>query len=301
MTSSSVSRWSSVSSERHTGRRTSALRATLLCLAALATTASAGGGTTPPRQVVSINMCADLLLLSLAPRERIVSLSRYASDPSMSPLVERAKGIAINHARVEEVIADAPDLVLAGRFNSPETVALLRRLGQPVLVLDVPNSLSETRAQIRKLAAALGEQARAEQLIADMDARLARAGGQTGGAMPLAAVYRANSYTAGAGTLVDELLAAAGLRNLARDIGVRGWGNMGLEALLVGRPQLLVLDTGDQPPSLASLSLRHPALSAMRERVAVVEIPARLWICAGPWMAEAVELLAAARERLTTP
>lgn len=296
MTSSSASRWNSVSSERCT----SALLATLLCLAALATTATAGDAA-PPRRVVSINMCADLLLLSLAPRERIVSLSPYASDPSVSPLVALASGIAVNHARVEEVIRESPDLVLAGRFNSPETVALLRRLGQPVLVLDVPDSLAETRAQIRSVAAALGEPVRAEQLIADMDARLARAGGAASGAPPLAAVYRANNYTAGAGTLVDDLIAAAGLRNLARETGIHGWATMGLEALLTGRPQLLVLDSGEQPPSLASLSLQHPALSAMRERVTVVAVPARLWICAGPWMAEAVELLAAARERLARP
>ena len=270
----------------------------MLLLVVVAGNTATAAGAVAPRRIVSINMCADLLLLSLVPPERIVSLSPYASDPSLSPLVTQAAGIAVNHARVEEILGQAPDLVLAGRFNSPETIALLRRLGQPVLVLDVPNSIAETRAQIRRVAAVLGEQARAETLIADMDARLARAGGSETGERPLAAVYRANSITAGADTLIDDLLRAAGLDNLARRLGIHGWGRLGLETLLGGRARLLVLDSGDEQPSLATLGLAHPALVALRARARVVEIPARLWTCAGPWMTEAVERLAAARATL---
>ena len=67
-----------------------------------------------PQRVVSVNLCADLLLLALLPRDRIVSLSPYAADAAMSPLAAQASGIAINHAQVEEIIGMRPDLVLAG-------------------------------------------------------------------------------------------------------------------------------------------------------------------------------------------
>lgn len=256
-----------------------------------------------PARVVSFNLCADLLLLSLLPRERIVSLGPYAGDPSMSPLAARAAGITVNHGRVEEIVAFAPDLVLAGRFNSPETLALLRRLGLPLLLLDVPSSLEETRTQVRQVAAAVGAEAAGEALVADMDARLqsAAAGVAEQGKRPLAVVYRANGFTAGANTLVDDVLAAAGFDNLATQVGVRGWGTLDLETLLLGEPELLVLDVGDEHPSLATASLRHPALSRLRQSVTVVEVPARLWACAGPWTLGVVERLVAARRSLVRP
>lgn len=274
--------------------------ASLLALALLAPALPASD-TVAPRRVVSINLCSDLLLLSLVSRERIVSLSPYAAEATMSPLAARAEGIPVNYARVEEVIEMAPDLVLAGRFNAPETIILLQRLHVPLLVLEVPNSVAESRAQIRQVAAALGERQRAETLIAEMDRRLTLAAGDASGAWPLAAVYRANGYTAGAGTLVDDLLAAANLSNLATEVGVRGWGTIDLEALLLGRPRLLVLDSGDDQPSLATAILDHPALQRLAARVPVVHMPARLWNCAGPWMADAVERLAAARRALGAP
>lgn len=251
-----------------------------------------------PQRVVSVNLCADLLLLSLLPRERIVSLSPYAADEAMSPLAAQAAGIAINHAQVEEILQLAPDLVLAGRFNSPETIALLQRLGVPLLVLDVPSSLAETRAQIRQVAQALGEAASGERLVGDMERRMAGAVQGDDLTLPVAAVIRANGYTAGGGTLIDELLSAARIDNLARISGIRGWGTMDLETMLVGRPDLLVLDVGDKHPSLAAASLAHPALRELGERVPVITMPARLWLCAGPWMADAVERLASARSAL---
>jgi iron complex transport system substrate-binding protein len=254
-----------------------------------------------PQRVVSINLCADLLLLTLLPRERIASLSPYAANDAMSPLAGQAVDIAVNHAQVEEILQLAPDLVLVGRFNSPETIALLQRLGVPLLVLDVPSSLAETRAQIRQVAKALGVATRGEWLVDDMDRRMS--GAVRGNALtsPVAAVIRANGYTAGAGTLIDDLLSAARLDNLARHSGIRGWGTIDLEAILVGRPDLLVLDVGDEHPSLAAAGLSHPALRALSERVPVLAMPAKLWLCAGPWMAEAVERLASARRALDTP
>jgi iron complex transport system substrate-binding protein len=251
-----------------------------------------------PQRVVSVNLCADLLLLTLLPHERIASLSPYAANEAMSPLAAQAADIAVNHAQVEEILQLAPDLVLAGRFNSPETIALLQRLGVPLLVLDVPSSLAETRAQIRRVAQVLGEAASGERLVDDMDRRMAEAVQGDALASPVAAVIRANGYTAGAGTLIDDLLSAARLDNLARISGIRGWGTIDLETMLVGRPDLLVLDVGDEHPSLAAASLAHPALRALGERVPVLAMPARLWLCAGPWMAEAVEHLASARRAL---
>ena len=226
-----------------------------LLLPVLLLLAVPAGGAAPAR-VVSINLCADLLLLTLLPRERIVSLSPYAADPDRSPLAAQARGIDVNHGRVEEIVELRPDLVLAGRFNSPETLALLRRLDVPLLVLDVPSSFEQTRAQIRELGRALDASRQAEQAIDAMDARLAYAARRLPAdrPAPLAAVYRANGYTAGAGTLV-------GSRQPRRAGGRAGLGNAGPGDAAAGRAVAAGTRRGRRP-SLARQPEPAPSRTA---------------------------------------
>jgi iron complex transport system substrate-binding protein len=61
-------------------------------LAGLLGTASAA----PPQRIVSINICGDLLALSLAPRARIASVTFLAADALMSPIAKAADGVPLN-------------------------------------------------------------------------------------------------------------------------------------------------------------------------------------------------------------
>lgn len=67
-----------------------------------------------PQRVASIYLCADVLLVRLAERERIVSLTRFAADPALSPVADVARGIAVNRGRAEDILPLQPDLVIAG-------------------------------------------------------------------------------------------------------------------------------------------------------------------------------------------
>ena len=65
-----------------------------------------------------------------------------------------------------------PDLVLAGPFGVSATVNLLRRLGRNVVIVPQPQDLDGVRASVRAVAAAVGEEAKGEALIAEFDRRL---------------------------------------------------------------------------------------------------------------------------------
>ena len=65
-----------------------------------------------------------------------------------------------------------PDLVLAGPFGVSATVDLLRRLGRNVVIVPLPQDLEGVRASVRAVAAAVGEEAKGEALVADFDRRL---------------------------------------------------------------------------------------------------------------------------------
>jgi iron complex transport system substrate-binding protein len=277
----------------------SPLLATTFLAAALAATSgpAQGGGAGPaPRRVVSMNLCADELVLRLADRAQIAAVTWLARDPRGSTVAGEAAGVGVNRGLPEEVVALRTDLVVAGAFTTRTTVGLLRRLDLDPLELGVPTTFDEVRAQVRLVATALDHPERGEAMIAMIDAALAAsAPSGENGARPRALVLRPNGFTVGPGTLGDAILVAAGLTNLSAALGHDRGGSVPLEVVANARPDLLIVDDAREgPPSLADELLHHPILRALPSML-VVAMPTRLWTCPGPQLAEAVARLSAAR------
>jgi iron complex transport system substrate-binding protein len=273
--------------------------ATWLCMAALPGQARAGE---MPQRIVSLNLCADELVLRLANPGRIASVTWLSQDPRSSTVAGLAARIPANHGRAEEVLRFDPDLVLAGIFTTRVTVAFLKRVGIPVLELGVPRTLDEVRSQIREVARALGETERGERMIAGIDARFAAARRKEAGDRPSdirAVVLRPNGVTVGPGSLADEVISLAGLRNLAADLGIESYGQLPLETAITAGADMLIVDAErDTLPSLATEILRHPALVRLSRRISTAALPSRLWTCAGPQLADAVTTLVEARRKI---
>ncbi|VUX47070.1 conserved hypothetical protein [Candidatus Defluviicoccus seviourii] len=252
-----------------------------------------------PDRIVSLNLCTDQMALMLVPRETIRSLSYLAVRPDISAASDRAGGIPLNHGRSEEILPLHPDMILAGRYTSRPTVFLLKRLGYDVLDQDISRSIADVRERVREVGRALGRASEAEARVAAMDARLAALAARPGERRPTALYYQPNGYTAGADTLVGDVMAHAGLDNLGARARVQGHGRMPLETLIELQPEILIVDDRKpQAPALAYEALRHPALKAMIDRSVQVIVPTRLWICGIPTVVDAVEILAAAREQV---
>ncbi|WP_235031576.1 ABC transporter substrate-binding protein, partial [Geminicoccus flavidas] len=222
------------------------------------------------------------------------------ADPAMSALAEPAQGLHLNHRQAEEILALDPDLVLTSTFTDSTTTALLARLGRRVVALPPVTSLAEARAQILEVANLLGESARGRAMAAAFDAALAAvpppAGSQP---RPRAVLFQANGWTEGPATLAGDVLRHAGLDNLAASFGIDAYGRLPLETVLLAAPDLVV--SGTMPggaPSLAQALLDHPALRAALPEQRRIRMPEALWTCGLPQTADAVALLARARDRL---
>jgi iron complex transport system substrate-binding protein len=245
-----------------------------------------------PTRIVSVNLCTDELVLRLADRKNVVSVTYLAERSSISNIADLAREIPVNHGLAEEVIPLDPDLVVAGIYTARAAVALLKRTGIPVLDLDVPRSLDEIRAQYRRVGLALGEEQKAERIIAEMDSRLAAIPVNSASARPRAMVFNANGYTIGKGTLTDEIITRAGLEDLSATLGIDKYERIPLEAVVTHAPDVLILSSfRDGPPAIATEVLRHPVLAKMSDRMHVVVMPGRLWTCAGPGNIDAIALL----------
>ena len=255
-----------------------------------------------PQRIVSMNLCTDELLMRIVDPARIAAITHLSQQPVNAPLGldAIASKLAVNHGLAEEVIALKPDLILAGSFTTSTATALLRRLGYTVLIFEPENSFDDMRANIRKLAAATGDTAKAEQIIADFDTRLAALQARIpDDRRPIFADIGVNNYITGDNTLYAEVVNGAGYRTLGQALGFSGYRTVALEQILTVRPALMSTATPwTSPPSLSTMALGHPALRAMTARTPHVEIPERYTTCGAPSLLGAIEILVEAREKM---
>lgn len=262
-----------------------------LTLAAFANTAKAAEG---PRRVVSMNVCTDQLAMLIADKDQLHSVSYLASDPNTSALSKKAVGIVVNHGLAEEVFLMQPDLVLAGTYTTRTTVQLLRRLGIRVEEFAPDNSIADIRENILRMGKVLAREARASELVRELDQGIAElaqrpASGKT------VATYYANSYTSGAGTLVDEIVKLSGLTNLADKLGLSGTSRLPLEMLVLAQPDLVASGNASYAaPALAQENFAHPAYRAIAAAGRSVAVPSSYTICGAPFTLEAARILQAA-------
>ncbi len=142
-----------------------------------------------PTRIVSLELCTDQLLIELVERERIAAVTHLAADPGNSAIPEKAKGIPVTRGAAEDVLRHDPDLVLAGPFGVAPTVDLLRRMQRNVVVVPQAADLDGVRAAVRAVAAAVGEEARGEAMVARFDRRLASLPPAGPGPAPSAVIY----------------------------------------------------------------------------------------------------------------
>ncbi|MBT8436494.1 MAG: ABC transporter substrate-binding protein [Gammaproteobacteria bacterium] len=250
-----------------------------------------------PQRIVSIGLCTDQLLLMLAEREQIASLSVWAKDENMSYMIDAVGEIPLNNSSVEEVILYRPDLVVANQFAAWDTTKFLRQLGYPVKQITPARSIEDIYALLRQFGEWTGNQKRAETIIRTMQQELVEIRERYAGRPPKSViVYSPNGFTIGANTLENDLFKHAGYINLAAEMGIDGFKPIALESLIAADPDVLQVDRSlSRPDSLATAYVNHPALDKIIEHREYLDIPTRLRICAGPMITEAIESMARRR------
>lgn len=215
------------------------LKAALTLVAALSLGTPAAA---QPQRVVSMNLCTDQLSMLLVDPGQLISVTYLAHDPNSSPMVAEARRLPANRGLAEDIVMLRPDLVVAGRFSTIATVAMLERLGIPVVRFEPENSLDDVAVNLRRMGALLGHEDRAEALVARFEADRARLAALAATLPPeRAALWYARGYTGRRTSLAGDILAAAGLDNIAEELGLTRGGMLALETLLLAAPDHLVL------------------------------------------------------------
>jgi iron complex transport system substrate-binding protein len=192
-----------------------------------------------------------------------------------------------------------PQLVLISSHTPRLTRARLQEQGLRVEELAAASSLTDIRANLTRMGEWLATPERAQRLINGFDRRIAQVTADRPTTRPSALFLQPNGYTSGQGTLQDEALRLAGWRNLAAEAGINGYAPIDLEQLINLAPDAIFTSSrSDDRNALALRILDHPALHKLGNRHAPHYIDYRYWICGGPMLADAIELLARQRRQL---
>jgi iron complex transport system substrate-binding protein len=269
----------------------------LVAVLALALPGSTASSANLPR-LVSMNVCADQLLLTLADPEQILGLSRFARDGWQSQAGDISRYPVLSGG-AEDVLLISPDIVVASAFDKRSTRELLKAKGLRLAELAVPKTLDEARQQIREAGDITGHPDRAAAAIARLDAALARARRAVSGRHYRVLPLSRRGWVAGSDSFVGSLLGETGLRSAAGDLGFAFGGFASLEAIVNLRPDFIVVSqAGDAARDDGQAFLLHPALERFYPLEKRIVIPERMTECGGVLLADALDALTAELKRV---
>lgn len=249
----------------------------------------------PAERVVCIGPGATETIFALGVEKKLVGRDQISDYPAATigiPIVGDYTGPFI-----EKTIAVKPDLVIVQGETYDKTRAdnWQQKIGVPVAVL-VPTSVYKVAAGIRKLSKWLGNERQADTLARNLLRRRGRSF-QVG---TFFEVQRSPLWTAGKGTLIDDVLFRAGFSNRGASDGynrLSGYKQFNIESLLAMKPNslesyIVPMAKPDRSKALQGLNL-HPRLSQLGciRKGYVVVIASDLVLRPGPRLASGIDEL----------
>ncbi len=251
-----------------------------------------------PKRIVSQTLTTDEILLDICPMDRLVGIHTVSLDPAFSNVLDKAEPYrdrAVNGT--EAVISLEPDIVFIASFSRAEMVAQLEAgCDAPIVRFSDFDSLDDIRKNIRMTGYLIGEETAAEEMVVELNRRIEAAKSRPRDATPPRVVsFGPAAYTAGDGTLFDDILETVGAINLSAKNGVEQFGQIGIEQVAFWDPDWVVC--GSDPGAEEATKrwfFEHPVLQKTRAAKAgnLVLVSNRLYTAASQHTASLVELLA---------
>ncbi|MEM9500687.1 MAG: ABC transporter substrate-binding protein [Pseudomonadota bacterium] len=268
--------------------RIGAILAAFLSLSPVACSQVVERSSDAPQRIVSLDYCADQYVLRFADRGDILALSPGA-DKRFSYMRDEARGLRQVRPRTADVLSLEPDLIVRSYGGGPNVSSFMERAGVPVVQIGFPQTIEQVREEVVRIGGELGRPDEAKQVIGDMNQRLDALAAKAG-KNPEALYMTPVGVTTGPGSLVHELIAAAGLANFQTQ---NGWNPLPLERLAYERPDLIVAAFFESKTNHVDnwSAARHPVAQAQLRELPVSSIEGAWTACGGWFLIEAVETM----------
>lgn len=242
-----------------------------------------------PARIVSLAPADTEILFALGLGDKVVGVTSYDDYPAEVKDIAKVGDFA--GPNVEAVAAAKPDLILATTGVQADVVAKLEALGATVIAID-PQNLDGVYADIVKVGKVTGTEAKATEVVDGMKAQVAEIEKALEKSPKVTAFIEIGQnplFTAGTGTLLDELVKLGGGTNVVTEAG---WVGYSAEKVIAADPAVY-LATKSSATDAASVGKR-PGYSAMAavKSGRVVVLDDNLVSRPGPRIVEGLRLIA---------
>ena len=250
-----------------------------------------------PETIVSLSPSNTEILFALGLGDKVAGVTKYCDYPEAAN--QKAKVGGFSTPNIEEIVALAPDLVIAASLHETRVLPQLEAQNLTVLVL-APKTLDEVIAAITLVGRVTGAESAATDLTSAMRARMDRVIGITAGipdserTRVIYAVWHDPLKVAGSGTLHDGLITLAGGRNVAANLEL--YANMNLEDVLASNPEVMICSGSHGSGADQTFNYLHDetrlAGTPARESGCIYMIDGDLVSRGGPRLVDGLELFA---------
>lgn len=255
-------------------------------------------------RILPTNASAVDYVVSLVGTERLAAIPNTVDDyANVDGLDQLGSDRRFDEFSAEVLLSFSPDLIVASPWQGKDTIARVREAGVRVVELGSIKTLDDIRSTLFELGAELHAEARAEEIVAGFDQRVAALQAAAKLREPIVAVsytnYGSGGWTAGTGTTADLVMGLAGIQNRAAMAGRSGNDALDVETFLTWDPDWIVVSTpsGAYGATKAYLegedALQH-LVSLQAGRIA--EVPSALYSTTSHYLLDAAEALIAAIE-----
>ena len=193
-----------------------------------------------PERIVSLAPANTEILYALGALDRVVGVTTYDDYPPEVSNIEQVGDFVTPN--LEAISAAAPDLVLVTTGVQADIIEKLEDSGAVVVAID-PQSLEALYTSIETVGKATGDVAKAATVVQEMKDELATIQ-ETIDAAPVRCfveIAQEPLYTAGAGTLINDLIEQAGGENVVTE---QSYVAYSLEQLLTDNPEVYLATKG---------------------------------------------------------
>jgi iron complex transport system substrate-binding protein len=198
-----------------------------------------------PQRIISIAPSNTEILFALGLGDRVVGVTTYCDYPPEA--LDKPKIGDFSAPSIEEIVAAAPDLILAANIHKDVVVPRLEDRGLTVVALS-PDTVDAVLEAITLVGKVTGKDKEAANLVKSMEDRIKAVTDKTDALAEAEkprifyVVWHDPLMTAGSGTFMDELIYKAGGTNIAHDLD--GYPDIDLETVIASDPQVIVAGVG---------------------------------------------------------
>jgi iron complex transport system substrate-binding protein len=230
-----------------------------------------------PRHIVSATPDTDEILFALIDPDRLAAVTDDSLNPDQSEIVDQAEQIKNHLTTVEPkaILAFHPDLVFVPNHTHSDVVKQLQNAGVIVIFTGTSRSIEEIENNIMLVGQVVGDEGKAAKMVDDMETKLKTIADAIKNEKPLTVMYYGPpSYSAGRGTIIDDVITHAGGINIAATSGLNMlYPEVSYEFIVNQDPDFILMDGYHSTPGFVDSVKKNPnfqTLKAIKNKHVVV-------------------------------